>query len=115
MDIIKKYSYSTIWEQEKQCWKAFCLEFPAAEGFSQDVYEALEQVYAQVEESVKWLMELKEELPLPLKDNQYSGTIELKVSSELHRTLVMEAAREGLSLNEYLLCRMALPQEDEEY
>jgi predicted HicB family RNase H-like nuclease len=48
-----------------------------------------------------------EPVPKPLGAKKYKGNITLRVPSELHRALVMSSAEEGVSLNQYILSKIA--------
>lgn len=43
----------------------------------------------------------------PNTSNQYSGKLSLRIPKSLHRELVEEAEKEGVSLNQYALYRLA--------
>jgi predicted HicB family RNase H-like nuclease len=48
-----------------------------------------------------------EAIPEPLGLRQYSGRLVLRLPKALHREAVIRAAEEGVSLNQYLLARLA--------
>jgi len=47
-------------------------------------------------------IELGQEIPLPKKEHRYSGTFSVRVSPELHETIVEQAEDAGISLNQYI-------------
>ncbi|MCF6807214.1 type II toxin-antitoxin system HicB family antitoxin [Thiotrichales bacterium 19S9-12] len=49
----------------------------------------------------------KEEIPLPLAEKNYSGKFMVRVTSETHRSLAIQAAEEGISLNRLVSSKLA--------
>jgi len=64
------------------------------------VYQELCQA---IEEWIKIHEEDGEPLPEPTAQKKYSGKFVVRVGKELHRELVIDALREGQSLNSYCL------------
>lgn len=67
-----------------------------------------------VEEAIKngedakreWFMAMLEEgmeIPRPEKNIEYSGQFKLRLPKSLHKSLVQQAKREGISMNQYCL------------
>jgi predicted HicB family RNase H-like nuclease len=48
-----------------------------------------------------------EEIPVPLSERKFSGTFSVRVGERLHRDLVMRAAEEHMSLNQYVVKKLA--------
>jgi predicted HicB family RNase H-like nuclease len=46
-------------------------------------------------------------VPEPLSSRSYSGKFNLRLGEQLHRRLVMEAAAEHLTLNQYVVRRLS--------
>ncbi len=49
----------------------------------------------------------KEELPLPLSANKYSGKFMVRIPPEVHRHLAIEASELGVSLNRIASAKLA--------
>lgn len=45
-------------------------------------------------------------LPKPLCDQDFSGDLRVRLGSDLHRQIAIEAAKEGLSLNKYIISKL---------
>ena len=73
--------------------------------------ETLEEIYANMEEARRlWLESAYEDgldIPLPRDLEQYSGKFFIRAPKSLHRKLDQQAKREGVSLNQYLVCTLA--------
>ena len=46
-------------------------------------------------------------IPEPLSDRQFSGKFNVRVGEHLHRNLAMHAAEDGMSLNQYMVEKLA--------
>ena len=64
--------------------------------------EALDGVQKVVSETVADMRQAGEQVPVPLADQQFSGRFNVRVPPSLHRILVTEATREGVSLNRHV-------------
>lgn len=72
--------------------------------------ETLAEAYENIRESMEaWISnKLKhgEDVPEPVDDG-YSGKLNVRMPKSLHRHLVMEAKREGVSLNQLILYKLS--------
>jgi predicted HicB family RNase H-like nuclease len=48
-----------------------------------------------------------EAIPEPLSERKFSGTFNVRIGERLHRNLVMHAAEERMSLNQYVVRKLA--------
>jgi predicted HicB family RNase H-like nuclease len=46
-------------------------------------------------------------VPVPFAERGYSGRFNLRVGEDLHRELAVHAAEDGMSLNQYVLWKLA--------
>lgn len=72
----------------------------------------LEEAYRNIREAMKLHISemIKEgmDIPVPLNDDeQYSGKFVLRVPKTLHKILVENARKEGISLNQYALFKLS--------
>ena len=72
---------------------------------------ALKEIRVAVEASVKWMKEEGKDLPEPLGSHKYKGRIVLRVPPEVHKDLVVESKEAGVSLNQFLLSKVARSEE----
>ena len=47
------------------------------------------------------------DIPLPIKENDFSGKFVIRLPKSLHQRLALEAQKEGISLNQYALYKLA--------
>lgn len=82
----------------------FVASFPELKGCV-TCADSIEEAVRNAEEAKKeWLMAAMEEgYPIPETESMeaYSGQFKLRLPKSLHRQLVLQAKREGISMNQY--------------
>lgn len=77
----------------------------------QSTGDTLEELYENLNEAMEGYIEMKLENGLPIsipeRTEDYSGKFNVKLPKSLHRRLAMEANREGISLNQLVLYKLA--------
>ncbi len=96
---VKHYAYRVIWSEEDREHVGLCAEFPSLSWLARDQAEALTGIVRLVEEVVADLEQNGETVPNPLSEKRYSGKISLRTTPDVHRSLAMSAAEQGVSLN----------------
>lgn len=102
-----KYTYRIEWSDEDEGYIGRCLEFPLLSSQEKTPEAALKEIRTVVEASAKWMEEEGQELPEPLGTQKYKGRIVLRVPPEIHKELVVESREAGVSLNQFLLSKVA--------
>ncbi|MCL2812476.1 MAG: type II toxin-antitoxin system HicB family antitoxin [Clostridia bacterium] len=74
--------------------------------------ETFEEAYKNVHEAMEGWIETKLEsgfsVPVPINAEKYSGKYVVRLPKTLHARLVMEAEKEGVSLNQYTLYKLSV-------
>jgi len=104
---ISKYTYRIEWSEDDHCHVARCLEFPSLAAHGDTIEEALREIEYVVSESVKWMQEEGEAAPKPLGLKKFKGHLTLRIPPGKHRDLAIRCAEEGVSLNSFILSRLA--------
>lgn len=77
----------------------------------QSTGDTLEELYENLNDALEGYVETKLEnnleIPHPASQEDYSGKFIVRVPKSLHMRLVLEAEREGVSLNQYALYKLA--------
>lgn len=77
----------------------------------QSTSDTLEGLYVSLNEAMEGYIETKLEnnlsIPLPEEANNYSGKFVVRIPKSLHQRLVIEAEKEGVSLNQLALYKLA--------
>lgn len=104
---ISHYTYRVAWSAEDGEFVANCLEFPSLSWLAASQVDALQGLEAVVRDVVADLKAQGEAVPLPLSDRHFSGKFNVRVGEHLHRDLAMHAAEDGMSLNQYVVKKLA--------
>lgn len=104
---VRRYSYRVQWSPEDGEYVATVLEFPSLSWLDEDQAGALRGLVALVGEVVEDMTASGEPVPQPFSERHYSGTIYVRTSAAVHRRLVIEAAENGVSLNQWAAQRLS--------
>ena len=105
-NLVEKYTYRIEWSEEDNTHVARCLEFPSLSAHGSTANEALREIEFVVDETIKWMMEDKEEVPEPLGLKKFKGNLTLRVPPEIHKELAIKSAEEGVSINQWILSKL---------
>ena len=103
-----RYSYRVIWSEADQEHVGLCTEFPSLSWLAETPEKALRGIRKLVSDVVEDMRDNGETPPEPLSTRKFSGKFLVRVTPDVHRHLVMEAAEEGVSLNRLVSARLAL-------
>ena len=77
----------------------------------QSTGETLQELYDNLNEAMEGYLEVKNDkklnIPLPQKSEEYSGKFNVRIPKSLHQKLAIEAKREDVSLNQYVLYKLS--------
>lgn len=103
---VEKYLYSVGWSADDSAFVARVIEFPslAAHGDTQEA--ALTEIKAVVRFVLADLKTSGEPIAEPIGKRSFSGKLMLRLPQYLHRQLAIEAAQQGVSLNQLLTTKL---------
>lgn len=101
------YTYRVTWSAEDGEYVASCLEFPSLSWLAPSRAEAIDGLERLVADVVTDMSANGERVPPPLAERSFSGTFNVRIGEHLHRDLVMRAAEEKMSLNQYVTRKLA--------
>ena len=93
------YTYRITWSEDDSEYVGLCIEFPSLSWRSETPESAFAGIREIVGEVVLDLEASGEEIPQPLASKNYSGKFMVRVPPDIHRTLAIQAAEAGVSLN----------------
>lgn len=102
-----RYTYRVTWSGEDQEHVGLCVEFPSLSWLAETPEEALSGIRKSVATVVADLEQQGEPVPEPLAERQYSGEFRVRIPPAVHRSLVIEAAEQGVSLNRLASAKLA--------
>jgi predicted HicB family RNase H-like nuclease len=103
------YSYRVVFSQQDGQWVGLCTEFPSLSHLATDQVEAMKGIATLVADVVTSMIEAGEAVPEAISDRRYSGSFVTRVPEQLHRTLAIEAAEAGVSLNRLVSYKLSIP------
>ncbi|MBF0207137.1 MAG: toxin-antitoxin system HicB family antitoxin [Oligoflexia bacterium] len=104
---IDKYTYRVTWSEEDNEFVGLCLEFPSLSALAQTPEAALKEIRFVVKECVCSLLKEKAYIPEAISVKKFKGNLTLRVPPEVHRKLAIAAAEAGVSINQYILSKVA--------
>ncbi len=107
---VDHYTYRVTWSPEDEEHVGLCVEFPALSWLAHTPNAALVGIRKLVAESAEDLKTHGEPIPEPLAERCYSGEFRVRIPSELHRSLVLQAAEQGVSLNRLASLKLSAVQ-----
>ena len=101
------YSYTVTWSAEDLEWVGLCAEFPSLSWLAKESSGALAGIVEVVESVVADMIACGEALPEAIAERKFSGEFKVRIPPSQHRRLVLEAAKEGVSLNRLVSARLS--------
>lgn len=107
---VTRYAYRVRWSAQADEWEGTVAELPQLSWRGASQVGALEGIVALARQTVEAMQEAGADVPTPLSEQFFSGSIRLRVPPEQHRELAIRAAEEGVSLNRYLCSLLSIAQ-----
>ena len=101
------YTYRVTWSEEDKEYVGLCAEFQSISWLAQTPEAALKGIRNVVAEVVNDMKENGEPIPEPIASKNYSGKFMVRVPPEVHRSLALQAAESGVSLNRLVSTRLS--------
>lgn len=92
---------------DKSTWFARVVELPGCMTEGDSPAEAASMIYDAMAGWIEIALEDNQPIPEPRPAEEYSGKFVVRVPKSLHRDLVEAAAREDVSLNQYIGTELA--------
>ena len=105
--MINHYTYRVTWSPEDGEHVGLCAELPSLSWLAATPEKALAGIRKVVAEVVADMEMNGEPIPEPLAEKHYSGQFKVRIPPELHRSLAMQAAEQGVSLNRLASAKLA--------
>jgi predicted HicB family RNase H-like nuclease len=104
---IEHYTYRVTWSSEDNEHIGLCAEFPSLSWLAPTPETALSGIRQLVREVVCDMQANQESIPQPLSEKKYSGEFRVRIPPEIHRSLALQAAEQGISLNRLASAKLA--------
>ena len=97
------YTYRVTWSEEDGEYVGLCAEFPSLSWLAGGPEAALRGIRRVVADVVADMQANGEQVPEAIASRQYRGKFMVRVPPDVHRSLVLEAAEAGVSLNRLVI------------
>jgi predicted HicB family RNase H-like nuclease len=97
-----RYLKIVEWSEEDQCYVGRCPELMLGGVHGKNEQRVFAELCEVIEEWIGDAEKRKESLPPGMAGKHYSGKFNLRLGRHLHERLVIEATKEGKSLNSYV-------------
>jgi predicted HicB family RNase H-like nuclease len=101
------YTYRAEWSQEYGEYVSRCIELPWLSHWASRMRDAIAGVEQAVDEHIAEREAAGEDVPVPLTERQYSGKFVVRTSPALHARLAVEAAEQNVSMNHWVVQKLA--------
>lgn len=101
------YARRVFYSAEDGGWIAVAPELPGCSAFGQTDARALRELETAIEGWLRTARRRGQPVPLPIADRPVPGKFVLRLPKAQQRRLMLEAAEEGVSMNQYLLSLLA--------
>ena len=103
---VDRYTYRVTWSEEDQEHVGLCAELPSLSWLERTPEKALAGIRKLVQNCVLEMQSKNEAIPEPIATKSFSGKFMVRVPPETHRTLTIQAAEAGVSLNRLVASRL---------
>lgn len=101
-----------LFKDEEGDWLAHFEEIPTVSAFGESPEEALYELKEAWEATKESHLKHKEPIPIAPAKKEYSGQFNVRIDKRIHRSLAIEAARAGISLNALVAQKLSLSVRD---
>ena len=102
-----KYTYRVTWSEEDGEYVGLCAEFPGLSWLAGAPEGALKGIRKVVADVIEDLTKSGETVPDPISLRHYSGKFVVRVPSEVHRQMALQAAEAGVSINRLVNAKLS--------
>ena len=102
------YIIRPIEDESGSYFHATVLELDGCQSSGDTFQEAYESLMEAMEGWIEAKLGAGFPIPEPLDNERFSGRFVVRLPKSLHRRLVVEAEREGVSLNQYTLYKLSV-------
>lgn len=104
--LIPLYTYHLEWDDEEKIFIVRVDELPECITQGRNHRQAMAMAYKAIEGYLETLEDNDQDIPMPLALEKHSGEFVVRGDPKLHRRLLKEASRAGMSLNKYVISKL---------
>ncbi|MCL2337566.1 MAG: type II toxin-antitoxin system HicB family antitoxin [Firmicutes bacterium] len=108
MQLPYNYVIKLISDESGTYYHASVLEFDGCQSTGETFQEAYDDLMEAMEGWLEAKLENGFAVPPPLNNDKFSGKFVVRLPKSLHARLAIEAEKEGVSLNQYMLFKLSI-------
>ncbi|MBO0879662.1 MAG: type II toxin-antitoxin system HicB family antitoxin [Mycobacterium sp.] len=101
------YTYRAEWSSEQGEYVGRCIELPWLSRWAPTVREAIAAIEQAVDECIAERNACGDDVPTALTERRYTGKFVVRTSPALHARLAVEAAEQNVSMNQWVVQKLA--------
>ena len=102
-----RYTYRVTWSERDKEFVGLCAEFPSLSWLDNTQEAALQGINNVVVDVVLDMESNNEAIPEPISIKHYSGNFTVRIPTEVHRKLAIQAAESRVSFNRHISAKLA--------
>ena len=103
-----RYTYRVTWSDEDNEYLGLCAEFPSLSWLDNTQEAALRGINKVVADVILDMGANGETIPEPISVKRYSGNFTVRIPTEVHRKLAIQAAEARVSINRLISVKLAM-------
>ena len=107
-ELYNLYTYRVTWSQEDEEYVGLCVEFPSLSWLADSPETALQGIRDVVAEVISDMQSNDESIPQPIATRNYRGIFTVRIPSDVHRKLAIQAAESRVSVNRLISVKLAM-------
>jgi predicted HicB family RNase H-like nuclease len=104
---MNRYTYRVEWSSEYGEYVGRCLELPWLSQWAATMQKAIASVEQAVDDYIVECEATERNVPPPVTERRFSGKFLVRTSSALHARLTVEAAEQNVSMNQWVVQKLA--------
>ncbi len=104
---MNRYTYRLQWLPDYGEYLGTCVEMPYMRRQAATAQLAVTAIEEAVDEYISGLRRTGDDVPQPLSERNFSGTMVVRTSPELHARLALEADEQGVSMNQWIVQKLS--------
>jgi predicted HicB family RNase H-like nuclease len=105
--VMDQYTFRAEWSPDTAEYVGMCLEFPSRYSRAPTAHEAIAGIEQMIKDEVSEMLAEDRTPPPSLTDRRYSGRFVVRTSPQLHARLMVDATEQGVSLNQWVVQKLA--------
>ncbi len=103
-----RHTYRVTWSEEDQEYVGLCAEFPSLSWLADSPEAALQGIRDVVRDVISDMLSNDESIPEPLALRRYSGKFTVRIPSDIHKNLHIQAAEANISFNRLISAKLSV-------